>query len=342
MLYMVNKPQATFEVKKLAIEAIKRNERKTDIAEYNGVMPSTIHKWEAKYRKSDGDINSLKRQKGSGRNKKLTEKEIIWIVNLTKQKASDYGFETDLWISSRIHSLHKKEFKKQISIDTIQRTLTLAGLTYHKPEKRYYNKDGLIKKKEEWFNKTRLEIEKTAKENNAVVYYEDEASISLTPILGKTWAPKGKTPTIEVTGNRGSIAAISAISSGGNLLFRLYDGKITSIEIIEFLKQLLQHHKRRHVVVVMDNATSHTSKKTQKFIGSQKRLHVFNFSPYSPEFNPDEKVWNHIKNHELKAHQAKTKPELKKLVLKKFTKMASSKSLVRGIFRRCSVAVFLR
>src|SRR5437016_2734418 len=130
MLHMVNKPQATFEVKKLAIEAINRDERKIDIAEYNGVMPSTIHKWETKYKESEGDINSLKRKKGSGRNKKLTTEEIIWIVNLTKQKASDYGFETDLWIASRIHSLHKKEFKKKISIDTIQRTLTLAGLTY--------------------------------------------------------------------------------------------------------------------------------------------------------------------------------------------------------------------
>ena len=49
---------------------------------------------------------------------------------------------------------------------------------------------------------------------------------------------------------------------------------------------------------------------TKEFIDSQARLHVFYLPPYSPDWNPDEKVWNHLKNHELKAHRAKTKQEL--------------------------------
>ena len=94
--------------------------------------------------------------------------------------------------------------------------------------------------------------------------------------------------------------------------------------------------------MVMDNASSHKSKKILKFLSSQKRLHIFHFSPYSPEFNPDEKVWNHLKNHELKAHQAKTKIELEKLTERKLKNMAKNKNLVKGIFQRCSVANLLR
>jgi transposase len=49
----------------------------------------------------------------------------------------------------------------------------------------------------------------------------------------------------------------------------------------------------------MDRATPHTSQMTQTFIESQPRLHVFYLPPYSPEWNPDEKVWNHLKTQEL-------------------------------------------
>ncbi|MGR3316892.1 MAG: transposase, partial [Candidatus Anammoxibacter sp.] len=91
----------------------------------------------------------------------------------------------------------------------------------------------------------------------------------------------------------------------------MHEKRIASDEIIEFLMQMLKHHKRRHLVVVMDKATPHTSKKTQAFIESRKRLHVFYLPSYSPDWNPDEKVWNHLKYQELKGHHAKTNEELK-------------------------------
>jgi len=53
----------------------------------------------------------------------------------------------------------------------------------------------------------------------------------------------------------------------------------------------------------------------------QKRLHTFHLPSYSPDWNPDEKVWNHLKHHELKGHQAKTKDELKKLTRRKLKTM---------------------
>ena len=134
---------------------------------------------------------------------------------------------------------------------------------------------------------------------------------------------------------------MSAISKQGSLLFTLHEKRIASDEVIHFLDQLLKHHKRRHLVVVMDQAPPHTSKKTQTYINSQKRLHVFHLPPYSPDWNPDEQVWNHLKHQELKGHQAKTKEELKVLAENKLTKMANDSHAMRGIFFRCCIAVLL-
>ena len=173
------------------------------------------------------------------------------------------------------------------------------------------------------------------------MYFEDEASISLTPVLAKTWAKKGQTPQIKSTGKRGSIATLSAISKSGHLIFNLKKGRVNSDDIIKFLKQMLKQHRRRHLVVVMDRATTHRSKKVKEFINSQKRLHVFYLPPRSPEFNPDEKVWNHLKNHELKGHQEKNLDGLKKLSEKKLKSISKNKKKVKGIFLRSFVAKFL-
>ena len=178
-----------------------------------------------------------------------------------------------------------------------------AGFSYQKPERRYYESDPKAQK--EWLKKELPKIKRKAQKHNAILYFEDEASISLTPVLAKTWAKKGQTPQIKSTGKRGSIAALSAISKSGHLIFNLKKGRVNSDDIIKFLKQMLKQHRRRHLVVVMDRATTHRSKKVKEFINSQKRLHVFYLPPRSPEFNPDEKVWNHLKNHELKGHQEK-------------------------------------
>ncbi len=137
--------------------------------------------------------------------------------------------------------------------------------------------------------------------------------MSLTAFLGKTWLPCGQTPKAKVTGKRGGVAAMSAISRRGHLLFRLHNKRIASPEVIDFLRQMLKHHERRHLVVVMDQAPPHTSKLTRTYIESQKRLHVFYLPKYSPDWNPDEKFWNHLKHQELTRHQAKTNEEPRKL-----------------------------
>ena len=110
-----------------------------------------------------------------------------------------------------------------------------------------------------------------------------------------------------MTGKRAGVAATSAISRSGQLLFRLLDKRIASKEVIEFLGQMLRHHQRRHLIVVMDQAPPHTSKKTRAWIDTQPRLHVFHLPEYSPDWNPDEKVWNYLKHTELAAIKQRTK-----------------------------------
>jgi len=125
---------------------------------------------------------------------------------------------------------------------------------------------------------------------------------------------------------------MSAITKRGHLLFRLHAKRIKSAEVINFLKQMLARHKRRHRVVAMDQAPPHVSKKTREHIEQKQRLHVFHLPTCSPEWPPDEKVWNPLEHPELKKRQAKTKPELKGLARRKLNAMSKAPTLIRGLF----------
>jgi transposase len=325
---------STCEIRIRAIEALIRGMSVVDVSSAYRVDRTTLFRWRQRY-DSEGEAG-LQRRGGSGRPRKLTEfAEDVW-YEIVLQPASAFGFETDLWTVRRVHQVLCSEYDAVISRDTVWRRLREAGLTYQKPERQYFQIDE--KARQEWLQNEVPRIRRTVEKYRAILYFQDESNISLTALLGKTWAPCGDTPTVQVTGKRGGVAAMSAISGRGHLLFRLLDKRIASAEVIEFLRQMLKHHPRRHLVVVMDQAPPHTSKITNTFIETQPRLHVFYLPKYSPDWNPDEKVWSHLKHQELVAHQARTKDELHNLTQRKLTRMSNDPSLIRGIFFRCCVA----
>jgi transposase len=304
------------------------------VAKAFGTDRTTLYRWLQRYR-AEGE-KGLQRKPGSGRPRILEALSEAELRGFILRPASDFGYETDLWTVTRVQTIIEDTYGVRVSTNTVWRRLREAGLTYQKPEREYYELDE--RARQVWARTEIPRIRRTVREYRAILYFQDEANVSLTAFLGKTWGVRGHTPKVRVTGKRGAVAAVSAISRRGYLLFRLYEKRITSIEVIEFLEQMLNHHKTRHLVVVMDQASPHVSKATRQYIESQRRLHVFHLPKYSPSWNPDEKVWNHLKHHELKAHGAKTKAELKSLTKQKLRSMSRDPELIRGIFFRCCVA----
>jgi len=265
----------------------------------------------------------------SGRPRKLGDLTAKRLKRIVLAPATKFGFETDLWTVGRLHAVLADRLNVDVSEDTVWRRLREAGLTWQTPERQYFEADPETRRR--WQEETIPKIRETLENTGGILYCEDEASVCLTPLLGKTWSERGKPRKVPVTGARASIAAMSALSPKGRLVFRLHQKRITSVEVIDFLKQLLRQHPSRHVVVVMDQAKPHTSKMTKAFIESKARLDVFYLPPYSPDWNPDEKVWNHLKNHELKAHRATNKQELYELTEEKLENMSDDRDLLQGL-----------
>jgi transposase len=329
---------STLEMRARAVKAVQDGMAVGLAARAYGVDRTTLHRWWRRY-EMEGDIG-LRRRPVSGRPRKLQSINDHNLKRIVMAPASRFGYETDLWTVGRVHAVLVDRFNDDVSEDTVWRRLREIGLTWQAPEREYFQADPAVRQR--WQEETIPLIRETVRKSKGILYCQDEASVCLTPVLGKTWAERGRPRKVPVTGNRATVAAMSAISPRGRLVFRLHEKRITSTEVIDFMRQLLSHHPRRHVIVVMDQAKPHTSKLTKQYIDRQPRLHVFYLPPYSPDWNPDEKVWNHLKNHELKAHRAQTKQELYDLTQEKLENMSEDPALLQGLYFRCCVAELLR
>lgn len=310
----------------------------TKVARAYQVKRATVYRWATRYRQQGG-VTGLERRPVSGRPRLWSTLNNRTLLSMVSKPASRYGYETDWGTCGRRGQVRQQKYQLHPSRWTVWRWLRDSDLTYQKPERRSWEAKETVR--QEWLNTELPKICQTVKKYRALLYFQDESNISLTAPLGRTWSPRGQTPTQTVTGKRGGISAMSALRKKGDLIFTLPETRIASEPIIHFLGQRLKHHPHRHLVVVMDQAPPHTSPKTRRFIDSQPRLHVFSLLSYSPDWNPDEYVWNHVKHQELKGPQAKSKAERKALAKRKLKKRANPPPQMRGIFFRRFVAELL-
>ena len=235
---------STLEVRVRGVEAVSRGLPVGDVSYAYGVNRTTLFRWVRRY--GENGLPGLERKEVSGRPRLLEEldRKALWEIVL--KPATDFGYETDLWTIGRLHRVVQEVYETTISHDTIWRRLRDAGLTYQKPERQYFEMEE--EAREEWMRIEAPKIRRTVKKYRALLYFQDEANVSLTSFLVKTWAPCGLTPRQTVTGKRGGVAAISAISGMGRLLFKLHEKRICSEEVIAFLGQMLKHHKKRRFI----------------------------------------------------------------------------------------------
>lgn len=312
-----------------ALQLRKEGWKVKDIAHAFGLNRRAITRWFTIFRK-DGK-RALRSKKASGPQLKLSEKEIKEIISILYDDATIYGFENPLWNCKMVQQTIFKQTGKKIHTTNIMRLFRKLNLSPQKPERlaSQRNEKAIRKwKREEW-----PKIEKHRRKWQAMLYFQDESGISLTPVLGRTWAPKGKTPKVKVTGKRGGFCVTSAISPAGKLVFRIEKGKVNADKHIEFLIQLMKQHPNRKIIVIEDNASPHIAHSVKSFVASQpNRIAVYYLPSYAPELNPDEHVWAYLKAHQLKTHQAQNTDELRHLTKRKMQSIQRRKDLIHSFF----------
>ena len=138
------------------------------------------------------------------------------------------------------------------------------------------------------------EDQKGALEKRATLVFLDEVGSSLKPVVARTWARKGCTPTLRHAFNWSSLSIIGGITPDGRIFQNTHERAIRAEQVVGFFEHLLEHVSGS-VVVICDRAGIHRAKAVRAFLEKEPRLEVHHLPAYAPECNPIEWLWAHVK-----------------------------------------------
>ncbi len=318
------------EIRIRAVRRVEAGESPEDVIRTLGFGRTVIYSWLAKYR--EGGIDALRAKSISGRPSKMTGRQLEWVYKtVTGKNPLQLRFEFALWTRWMVRELIREKFGVRLSEVSVGRMLRKLGLSPQRPLRRAYERDPELVAS--WREKEFPKIRSLAKKERATLYFSDEAGVRSDFHAGTTWAPKGQTPVVPATGQRFGMNLISAISPRGDFRFMTVEGRMNAERFIEFLKRLL-YNASRPVFLIVDRHPSHRAKKVLEFVRSTEgRLRLFFLPPYAPDLNPDEHVWNHLKNHGVGKQAIRSRDQFRKVVLAHMRSLQRLPDLIRSFFR---------
>lgn len=313
-----------------AVKAVREGQPVEAVAAAYGLSVRTIFNWLAKF--AAGGQTALLAKPIPGRPAKVSAEEMRWIAQAVRDNApQQFKFEFGLWTLSLIRELINRQFDKTLSLASVSRIMKLLGFSAQKPLYQAWQQDPVLVR--QWESETYPAIKAEAAAAGATIYFADESGIRSDYHTGTTWAPVGQTPVVEVTGRRFSLNMISAVSPRGDFRFMLHEGTVTAGVFKTFLQRLMVG-ATRPVYVVVDGHPAHKAKLVKSYVDSLNgQLKLFFLPPYSPQLNPDEQVWAHVKRQVSKRF-VQDKDNMKRLALSALRRIQKIPNLVRSFFQQ--------
>ena len=110
-------------------------------------------------------------------------------------------------------------------------------------------------------------------------------------------------------------------------------GRFNGETYAKFLQQILDASSSR-IILIEDGAPYHRSRVVKDFVESHDRLTTVPLPTFSPDFNPIEKLWKNTKRDATHCKYFKTFDDLRKSVLKAFTKYLDDASKVICVMKK--------
>jgi transposase len=279
-------------------------------AEIVGVQRQTVNLWLKRYR-AQGEAGVLDGRRVSPRRGRgrLTAAEAgqarRWIADRTPDQLK---LPFALWTSRAVRDLIELRFAKRLGLSTVQLYLKRWGMTPQRPLARAKERSPAAI--QAWLERTYPAIAKRAKAQGAVIYWGDETGISNQDQIGRSYAPRGRTPIVARTAKRVTRSMISAVSNRGLMRFMFYEGPLNAARFIAFLRRLTKDAGRRVVLIVDNLRVHHAAKVTDWVAGHAHEIELCYLPSYAPDHNPDEYLNNDLKQKLRQTPQPGSKEEL--------------------------------
>lgn len=184
----------------------------------------------------------------------------------------------------------------------------------------------------------------------AWICFEDEAGATLRPPKARTWARRGRTPVVAVSGagsGRLSIAGLLCMREGhrARLVWRSVrhrgrKGERRSFSETDYIALLDAAHRTLNapIIVVWDNLSTHRSARMCALIAARPWLTVVYLPAYAPDLNPVEGVWAHMKRG-MANLCTRTLPQLTATVSQRLRHIQRHSDLIAGFLAQTGMTL---
>ena len=124
-----------------------------------------------------------------------------------------------------------------------------------------------------------------------LLLFQDEARFGRMSDPARCWAPRPWRPTVQLALIREFRYVYAAIGPQEGSLHWLVTEKMNTENMGQFLAQVGSAHRDRHVVMVLDGASSHRA----AALTVPDNVSLIRLPPYSPELNPTEILWHELR-----------------------------------------------
>jgi len=327
------KPEVQQQLRNQAIRLRKAGRCYAEISEITGLHPTNVCKlWKAYQRDGQRAIRQKRRGRRHGHCRTLSTDQERQLQRMIRDKCPDQlKLPFALWTRIAVQQLIDQQWSICMPIRTVGQYLKRWGFTPQKPLKRAYEQNPKVVKK--WLDEQYPAIAARAKSAGAEIHWGDETGLLNNSYYGRSYAPAGKTPAIELPAKRERVSMISSVTNQGKVRFMLYQDAMNAKTLIKFMRRLVKDTDRK-VFLILDNLRAHHSRPVKKWLEhNRNQIEVFFLPSYSPELNPDEYLNRDLKMGVHSANPPRTKEQLKKKSINHLRMLQNKPARVKKYFK---------
>jgi transposase len=209
---------------------------------------------------------------------------------------SNVGIDLANWNWKVVREFVARQFQETLGRSSCLDYLHRLGFVLKRPKKRLLKADATQR---EAFVVFYQALRQEAKRVGAKIFFVDEAHFRADADLRGIWVLKGEPALVDSTSPRlgEKVTYYSAVC--------LETGEVEEMEVTDtctaqtstdFLQQLRAQHPDVNLIVIWDNGPAHRGEALRTYLATPDlRLRLVALPGYSPDFNPDEAIWDWIR-----------------------------------------------
>jgi transposase len=170
----------------------------------------------------------------------------------------------------------------------------------------------------------------------------------MTPVVRRTYAPRGETPIVEAFYRKGKVSAISAVTVSAarkrcGLSYRLLPDNANAHgeDTVSFLAGL-RRRLQGPMTILWDRSNIHQRcGLVKRYLAKHPEIITEEFPGYAPDANPDEGVWGWTKYHRLPNFAPEGLGELRSRLEGELSSLSKRGDLLASFIRHAEIPLRL-